>query len=246
MINTQKCITSPKAKKDYKPRNDLISIILLCDSPGYRMKSYGPTSLITIANNRLIDIQIDAISKAFKFYEIILCVGFDAEKISKYVRNKYSNINIRIVENQLYNDSNSCESARLALNNTINDQILICDGNLLINSETLSLINDSASTVIIESDPCVNLEVGVNLDEKNEAQHFSFGASNIWSEIVYLDNQEIIETLRRIICGTDYKSKFMFEALNELIKTKHKLKCVKNEHSIKKINNVKTYHAITR
>jgi NDP-sugar pyrophosphorylase family protein len=246
MINTQKCITSPKAKKDYKPRNDLVTIILLCDCPGYRMKSYGPPSLINIANHRLIDIQIDAISKTFKYYEIILCVGFDAEKISKYVRNKYNNINIRIVENQLYNSSNSCESARLALNNTINDQILICDGNLLINSETLSLVNDEYSTVILESNPCSNLEVGVNVDEKNEAQHFSFGASNIWSEILYLNNQEIIESLRRIMCGADYKSRFIFEALNELIKTKHKLKCVKNEHSIKKINNVKTYHAITR
>jgi NDP-sugar pyrophosphorylase family protein len=210
------------------------------------MKSYGPPSLINIANHRLIDIQIDAISKTFKYYEIILCVGFDAEKISKYVRNKYNNINIRIVENQLYNSSNSCESARLALNNTINDQVLICDGNLLINSETLSLVNAEYSTVILESNPCANLEVGVNVDEKNEAQHFSFGASNIWSEILYLNNQDIIESLRRIMCGADYKSRFIFEALNELIKTKHKLKCVKNEHSIKKINNVKTYHAITR
>jgi NDP-sugar pyrophosphorylase family protein len=210
------------------------------------MKSYGPPSLINIANHRLIDIQIEAIGKTFKYYEIILCVGFDAEKISKYVRNKYNNINIRIVENQLYNSSNSCESARLALNNTINDQVLICDGNLLINSETLSLVNAEYSTVILESNPCSNLEVGVNVDEKNEAQHFSFGASNIWSEILYLNNQEIIESLRRIMCGADYKSRFIFEALNELIKTKHKLKCVKNEHSIKKINNVKTYHAITR
>jgi len=246
MINAQRCITSPKAKKDYKPRNDLMTIILLCDSPGYRMKSYGPPSLITIANSKLIDIQIEAISKAFKYYEIILCVGFDAEKISKYVRNKYSNINIRIVENQLYHNSNSCESARLALNNTVNDQVLICDGNLLMNSDTLSLVNDSVSIVFIESDPCDNLEVGVNLDEKNEAQHFSFGASHIWSEILYLSNQDIIETLRRIMCGSDYKSKFIFEALNELIKTKHKLKCIENEYSIKKINNVKTYHAITR
>jgi NDP-sugar pyrophosphorylase family protein len=246
MINTQKCITSPKAKRNDKQRNDLITIILLCDSPGYRMKSYGPTSLITISESKLIDIQIEAISKSFKHYEIIICVGFDAEKISKYVRNKYWNLNIRIVENQLYNNSNSCESARLALNNTVNDQVLLCDGNLLINSSTLSLINDCESTVIIENNPCANLEVGVNFDEKNEAQYFSFGASNIWSEILYLNNKEIIETLRRIMCGTDYKNKFIFEALNELIKTRHRLKCVKNDNSIKKINNVKTYHAITR
>ena len=32
-------------------KNDLITIVLLCDLPGYRMKSYGPTSLIKIDEN---------------------------------------------------------------------------------------------------------------------------------------------------------------------------------------------------
>ena len=67
-----KCITSPKANKKTASQNaELVSIILLCDSPGYRMKSYGPTSLVTIANKKLIDIQIEAIKQSF--------TNFDAE-----------------------------------------------------------------------------------------------------------------------------------------------------------------------
>jgi len=242
-----KCITSPKANKKTASQNaELVSIILLCDSPGYRMKSYGPTSLVTIANKKLIDIQIEAIKQSFTNFEIILCVGFDAEKICKYVRTKYAKTNIRLVENQLFKNSNSCEAARLALNNTTNNKVLLCDGNLLLNGELLSMVYNVESCVFTESNPCVNLEVGLNLDEKNEVQYFSFGAYRIWSEIVFFNNSEIIECFRRIISSGDYKNKFIFEALNELIKTKHKLQCLINSKSIKKINNIKTYHSITR
>ena len=74
-------------------------------------------------NKRLIDIQIEAIQKIFPLYEIIVCVGFDSEKVCKYIRQKYRNINIRIVENQIFSNSNSSESTRIALNNISNDKI---------------------------------------------------------------------------------------------------------------------------
>jgi hypothetical protein len=241
-----KCITSPKAKKTIQKNTDFITVILLCDSPGYRMRSYGPTSLISISNKKLIDIQIEAIKQTFDNFEIILCVGFDAEKICKYIRSKYYNLNIRLVENQLFKNSNSCEAARLTLNNTNNTKIVLCDGNLLLNSNVLSMVDDIDSCVFTESSPCANLEVGLNIDEKNQVQYFSFGANKIWSEILYLNNMEIIETFRKIVSSTDYKNKFIFEALNELIKTKHKLRCLTNDKSIKKINNIKTYHSIAR
>lgn len=245
-MNKNKCITSARATARVIGIDELVTVVLLCDSPGYRMKSYGPPSLITISENRLIDWQIAAIKQAFKNFEIILCVGFDSEKISKYVRNKYKSLNIRMVENQVYNDSNSCESARLALNNTNNDRVLICDGNLWLDQKTLSSMRDDKSYILTEDDPCGNLEVGVNLDKFNEVQHFSFGACKTWSEIILLNNQDIIETFRRIIGLSDYRNKFIFEALNELIKTKHKIFSIENTGSVRKINNVKTYHAITR
>lgn len=246
MINKSKFITSPKAKKVLSQNNNFITVVLLCDLPGYRMKSYGPPSLINIEDSKLIDIQIDAIRQTFPKNEIIICVGFDSEKIIKYIRSKYTNMNIRLIENQIYNISNSCESVRLALNNTMNNRVLICDGNLLLNSNILSLVQYSDSAAIIEKTPCPNLEVGINIGENNEAQHFSFGACNTWSEILYLDNSEIIDALRKILSCVDYKTKFIFEALNDLLKTKHKLQCLINNHSIKKINNIKTYHAIKR
>ena len=114
-----------KYSKVTKPKNkisDFVTFIILCDIPGYRMKSYGPSCLLQIGNHRLIDLQLKNIQSLFENYEIILCIGFDAELTIKYIRQKHNDQNIRIIENQLYEKYNSCESLRLSLNNTNNSK----------------------------------------------------------------------------------------------------------------------------
>lgn len=240
-MNKNKFLTSARTKKNVD--SDLYTFLLIADSPGYRMKSYGPTSLITFKNKKLIDIQIEAIKKSFKNFEIIICGGFDIDKIYKYIKNNYKNLNIRIVENQLFNNSNSCESMRLGLNNTNNDKIYIIDGCLLIYSDLFNC-NQKKSFVYIEENPCENLEVGINLDEENKIEQFAFGGSKIWSEILFLGDKDILEYVRKTVHNIDFKNKFIFESLNEVIKNNYDLSYVINKTPIKKINNIKTYHGI--
>ena len=243
-MNKQKCITSTR-NTDGSISKEMVSIIFLCDTPGYRMKSYGPMPLIPMQKQKLIDIQVNNIKKAFQNFEIILCVGYDADKVCKYVRGRFKNANVRIVENQNYEKSNSCEGVRLCLNNISNDKIFIVDGSLLIHPDTWLSIESTKSCIITEVDFYENLEIGVNVGEQGVIEHFGFGAHRPWSEIVYLNNNDIIETLRRIISGVNYKQKFLFEGLNELIKTKkYMFKVVQNTHPIKKLNNIKTYHKL--
>jgi hypothetical protein len=237
-IKTQK--TKVKIKH---PVQELITVILLCDSPGYRMKSYGPLSLIGIGSKKLIDIQIAAIKETYKNFELILCLGFDCEKVCRYIKSKYSKLNIRIIENQLFQSSNSCEGLRLCLNNICNDKIIICDGNLLLNNKSLSLVSIDESCALVESNPYHTMEIGLNSDH-NQVQHFSFGAKNIWSEIIYLNGKNTVETLRRILVSYDSKTRFIFEAINELLGMNHRIRSINNRHQIIKINNIKTYHDI--
>lgn len=241
-----KCIVSArkKDKKENKKYTDFITIVLLCDSPGYRMKSYGPISLVNIKNTKLIDLQIQCIKNVFENFELIVCVGFDAEKICKHIRTKYNDLNIRFVENQLYSISNSCESLRISLNNTLNNKILVCDGNLVLNKKCLENIDIENSCVLTEKDPCENLEIGLNADNNKLVQHFSYGANYIWSEIIFLNGHDIIESLRKIIVNYDSKTRFVFEAINELIKMKYIIKSIVNQHKILKINNIKMYHSL--
>lgn len=221
-----------------------ITVIILCDLPGYRMKSYGPASLIKINKKYLIDMQIECITKCFPDSEIIICVGFDADKIIKHIRHKYFNRNIRIVENQIFSACNSCESLRIAINNTFNNRLLIMDGSLLINKKTLSLIDINAACAIVEQYPSDNLEIGININQNNIAEHFSFGAYKTWSELLYLYGSEILETMRKFLNHRDSKKKFIFEAINDAIKNNHKIICVENKSPVYKINNIKTYHSI--
>lgn len=243
-MNKNRFITSAKksSKSDNK-KQDLYTFVIVSDTPGYRMKSYGPTALISFKENRLIDLQIESIKDSFQNFEIIICCGNDPEKIYKHLKVNHAGENIRIVENQLCNNSNTCESIRLAINNTTNDKIYILDGKLLIFPELFKTRLDS-TFVYIEDSPCENLEVGANINENGAIEHFSYGASKIWSEILYLGEKNTIENFRKIISTIDFKNKFMFEALNELIKSKRDIAYVLNASPLKKINNIKTYHAI--
>jgi hypothetical protein len=229
-------------KKIKQENNELISVILICDSPGYRMRSYGPISLISIKNRKLIDIQISEINSTFKNYEIILCVGFDSEKVCKYVKSKYSDLNIRIIENQLFNSSNSCESLRLALNNISNKKILLCAGDLLFSKDALESIDYTKSCALVEQLSSATLEIGLNINRNNDnIEHFSFGANYTWSEIAFFNGKDIIDTLRRIIVGYEAKNRFIFEAINELINCNFSMIGTSNKDSVIKINNIKTY-----
>lgn len=240
-----KCITSAKHKsKKSSDSDDLISVILLCDSPGHRMRSYGPIPLVQIDKNfKLIDLQIEAIKSVFNNFEIVLCLGFDSDRVYKYVKSKYQNLPIRIVENQLYDISNSCESLRLSLTNTFNSKIVVCDGGLLINKQILSLVSTNDSCVLVEDNPNNTLEIGVNIDS-GHAQYFSFGAKNTWSEIIFLDGYHIINNLIKVLFTYENKNRFMFEAFNELININNKFKIVRNPNKLLKLNNIKTYHSI--
>ena len=121
---------------------------------------------------------------------------------------------------------------------------MIADGNILFNADMLNQINMQHSSVLCETAPSENLEVGFNLNEDQDIEHFAYGASNLWSEVLFLNNSEIIDSLRKIVSGNDYKTKFIFEALNDLIKTRHSLKMISNIHPVVKVNNIKTYHKI--
>lgn len=242
-MNRNKFITSARKSIKNDRNMEFYTFILVSDTPGYRMKSYGPTTLINFRKSKLIDIQIDSIKNSFENFEIIICCGNDSEKVYKHIKTNHADKNIRIVENQIYNNSNTCESVRLAINNTSNDKLYIMDGKLLIYQDIFKNKLDT-SFIYIEDNPCENLEVGVNINENNNVEHFSYGASKVWSEIVYIGEKNTLECFRKIVNNTEFKNKFMFEALNELIKIKKDMKCVINLSPLTKVNNIKTYHSV--
>jgi len=246
MRDADRFITSPQ-HQDKKTSKDLVSIILLGENHGYRMKSYGSISLINIENKTLIEKQVDAIKAVFTNFEIILCSGFDAVKTAEFIRSKFTNINIRVVENQIHNHTNCCESIRLCMNNTTNNKFIICGGELLLTPNQLRKINLNQSSIIIqEENPIHNLDVGV-IKEGDKLSNMALGIkTQNWCEILYLSNIKISQELHNIVSTTDSKSKLMFEAINELIKY-HTLNIVdSSDCPITKVNNIKTLRRISK
>ena len=94
--------TTQVIKKDYglhpeKP----ISVVIPAAGMGYRMKSYGPTCLLS-ANKKqtLIQKTIDNIKKVLTYSDIIVVLGFESEKVIKNLPR-----DIRVVENNLYEEN---------------------------------------------------------------------------------------------------------------------------------------------
>lgn len=228
-----------------EPISDFISIVMLCDTPGYRMKSYGLTCMIDINDKyKLIDYHIALINKCFKNCEIILCTGFDSEKIQKYILQKYASKNVRIIENQLSGKVLTCESMRLAINNITNSKLMVLDGNLIFDEKLFDKFIANNSYVFVSDKSSKELDIGVNINEKGEIEYFSYGGNKQWSEVLYLHNADIINAFRKILNNREYKNKFIFEALNELIKYNFKISCQNKSCKITKINNIKIYHQI--
>lgn len=249
MRNKKYFITSPKPVQQDQQKiisNELITVVLLSENHGHRMKSYGPISLIKLGNKTLLEKQIETIKSTFANFEIIICSGFETAKTVGFIKSKFSELNIRIVENQMHYNSNCCESVRLSLNNTMNNRVLICSGGVLITPGHLTAIDYNNNCILMQNESQdSNFEIGV-IENNNLLENFSIGVKNkYWSEIFYLNGEKNISYFLSIVSDPDYKNRFIFEALNEFNK-KFQLKTIRTQKPPVKIDNIKTLKRITQ
>lgn len=239
-------VTSAKGEVK-KKKGEHLTIAIMSAKPGYRMKSYGPTSLLSIGSKSrcLLDIQIESIHTVHKDAEIIVCCGFGADRVARYIKTKYKNDNIRIVENQLFDKTNCCETLRLCLNNVSSDSLLVCNGELVLYPELIKVQQEVPYILSHRKGKKKStLEIGSVCDENNLVTNISFGLPDLWSEIFYLHSRETIDILRRIVSIESYKNKLIFEALNEFNRSKYNLHQILTKDAVVKIDSIKTYHKV--
>ena len=190
-----------------------ITVIIMAANIGYRMKSYGPKSLLNVTpNETLIEYQLNTIQSSFPHADVILVVGFFADRLIKRCPP-----GIRVVENQLYEETNEVEQIRLALNCTLTDNILVLKDDVIFNNETLCNISKQKSCLIYDSqDRIEHTNIGVTVIN-GYATTFSYGLSDKWCHIVYLTKKET--NILRAICAKRENSKmYLHEALNLMLK----------------------------
>jgi len=246
MKKNKKYITTPKSNNGFSGDriHDFVTIIFFSENHGYRMKSYGPVGMIKIGDKTILEKQIESIKAVFVNFEIIVCSGFETHKTVNYIKEKFTDINIRVVENQVHFNSNCCESARLCLNNTSNTKILFCSGSNLLEPFHLKDLDLTCSSVLTQ-DKIEDSGFEINaIKSEGTLEQFSLGLKQaFWTEMLYLSGTKVIKSFYNTLSNPEYKNKFIFEALND-IAPKHPLKIIKLEFPVRKINNIKIFKRI--
>ena len=229
MRNVTDFITSPKESRVKFDLNKEYTALLFTESHGYRMKNYGAVQLTKFNGSFLIDHQIKALKSRFKKLKIILCCGFESSRIWKHLKQKYSKLDIRLVENQLYRTTNSCESIRLGLMNTDCKNIFICSASNFFEKKHLDQLSFSDTSIFCQNLPNNKADIKV-YKNNNTCAKLDFGVGDLcWTEMLYLDGEKSVNDFYSIIDSEDYKSKFLFEAVNKLT-SKCRINVYENKH----------------
>lgn len=205
-------ITDIKSNKNQRKKLD-IAVAILSAGIGQRIKSYEPRSMIKINNYTLIDRQISIINQCFIDPEIIGVFGYECQKICKKIGDK-----IRIVENQLYESTNTAESLRLAFNNTNRNKFLFLHGDLYFNKQTLLNLEYSKSFVVVDNKGMFeDKEAGLTI-VNNKATIFSYGLKSKWCQIAFFTGKELKIAKQLFNKFEDSDKKMLsFEVLNNMI-----------------------------
>ena len=227
--------TSTKNRVAGKHKDRPLTVIIPAAGMGHRMKSYGPKCLLPAnVKETILDKSIKTIKKAYEYSEIILVVGFEAEKITQVLPKE-----IRIVENQSYEKTSVSESVRLAINNSVYNDILIIYGDLIFNINTINNITQNNSCIIVDSKSRFKAEeIGVTIVDDN-VTNFAYGLENKWSHIAYLTGDESLEFQR--LCLDKKKNKmYPFEVFNIMLNNDFVLSAVEPKGmKIKEIDSLK-------
>ena len=218
--------------KNYPP----IQAVILAAGVGARTKSYEPRCLLKFGKKTILENQIEILTERFSKCEITVVCGCEINKIIRKIGKA-----ARIVENQLYEHTNSGESLRLAVNNTIHDTILFMHGDLIISESIFDKIDLGQSFLLIDNkNKFEEKEVGVTV-VNNKATVLSYNLTTKWCQIAYLAPNETA-ILRKMFARSDFNAKFLltFEIINKIIEMGGSFTCYDIENSyIKEIDSLK-------
>ena len=231
-----RCVTG--TRRPGKTNNEGISVIVLCGNMGYRMKSYGPKALLAFSDGSLlIDRLLENVSTCFPNSEIVVGVGFEADKVMARLPQ-----GIHAVENQLYEETNDLEQVRLCLNVCTKNNIIIINGDIIFNNIALDKLTKHGSSVVVSKDMGEN-EIGVTVVD-DRVTIFAYDLPLKWCNIVYLTGKELV-TFKKICKDRDRGKWYVFEALNQIVEKGGKIHVSHPKHmELNRIEKLKDWKAL--
>lgn len=130
-----------------------IKAIILIAGRGSRLKPLTdsvPKCLTEINGKTILENMLESLERE-GVKESILVVGYMGDKIKEKIGDKFGRMNIKYVENEIYDKTNSSYSLWLALKN-LDSEILILEGDVFFENELLArfLKSPSSNSIIVE------------------------------------------------------------------------------------------------
>lgn len=210
----------------------LDTAIILISEITKGMKSVGSKSLLPLMNNTtILDHQIQYLKKNYNPSQIILCTGFDHDRVISATK-KYKNIKYYYNEN--YINQNQSDVLIRCIQDTRSANILVLTNGLILFDKIK--LPDSSSTYFIQnlSDKKNTFDIGTNII--GDDGYLFYDLNYKWIELLYLNKKDVDS-----IKNSTYKSNqlFLFELINEMRKNNTINFIELNDLHVLKINSLK-------
>lgn len=201
------------ARRAVPGKNNELTIVIPAAGIGKRMKSVGNKSLLTLSNGKsIIRTQIDTISSLYQHCDFFVVVGFQADRIRAELPK-----NVRFIYNPLYESTNTTFSIGLALQANLNPNVLVVNGDIVFNQDTIENITNSGSRIVVDvNDNMKEDGVGVVTNDSKHVTNLSYGVGKKWCEIFYMQEREL-SLMKEIAFSPDSSKWLAHEALNHVI-----------------------------
>jgi choline kinase len=191
-----------------------LTVIIPAAGMGKRMKSYGPKSLLRVHGGvSILERQIKLVWQLYPKADIIVTVGFEAERIINEIKPMYP---VRFVINKDYETTNVVYSINLALKASVAGQLMLIYGDLVFNDKMIRNLGKGNSKVVVDTKGQMRTEeVGV-VCNGNNAENFAYTIDTKWCQLAFFNTNEL-EIFEKVVSEYSHKNWFGYEALNKVL-----------------------------
>ncbi|MEO8853592.1 MAG: phosphocholine cytidylyltransferase family protein [Ginsengibacter sp.] len=125
-----------------------------------------PKCLLKVGQKTILELTIDNII-ANDINEVIIVTGYLEEKIKHFVSNKYPDLNVTYIYNEVYGSTNNIYSLWLTKENLSGDEMLLMDSDIIFDKEIITrlLASEYESCLALKRHDVQDEEIKVKVSE---------------------------------------------------------------------------------
>lgn len=154
-----------------------MQVIILAAGMGRRLGELTQNNtkcMIKVNGVTLIDRMLTQLSNFKSISRVILVIGYNGKKLRNYIGSEYKGLNIKYIENSIYDKTNNIYSLSLAKKELQEDDTLLIESDLIFENELLSMVINNPYPNIALVDKYETWMDGtmVKLDNENNIVNF--------------------------------------------------------------------------